>query len=124
VNLTVPDKKFTPVTVTSQVALPPPKTVRELGLAENPKSVTASVTGILCATVPDDAVMMIGLNVSLGVVLLVITVIIVLAAVLPETVTDGGRKLALAPRGKPATPKEGSKRTVPEKPLSGVIVRL
>jgi hypothetical protein len=97
--------------------MPPPKTVRELGLAERPKSVTTSVT-LSTELAPLDVPVTVSELVAAGVALLVVTVIVVLAAVLAETVTDGGAKLAVAPVGRPVT----LKLTVPEKPLTGVTV--
>jgi hypothetical protein len=86
-------------------------------MALREKFPTKSSPGDL-ALMPLDVPVMMSELVPLGVMLLVVTVIVVVGVVVPETVTDGGTKLAVAPVGKPVTVK----LTVPAKPKKLVTV--
>ena len=92
----------------------PGATICEPGVAEMLKSgvVTTSVTIAECTNVPLVPVIVRG-YVPVGVVVAVETV----SVEFPEPETDAGLKLAVAPAGKPLTPR----LTVPVKPLRGAI---
>jgi hypothetical protein len=117
-NVTFPVNPFSAVTVTVYEPWLPRLTVSVVGAAEIEKSapaeeVTTRLTVVVCTVVPLVPVI-VRVNVPVGVVLAVVTVMVEE----PEAVTDVGLKLAEAPEGNPLALKV----TVPLNPFKAAMV--